>query len=61
MFVKLMTSKGALHGRQPMVFGALARCAVDLTSSRSPFWKLRVAQGDLARRAEGEFQIRLHN
>ncbi|MCI93273.1 hypothetical protein A2U01_0114571, partial [Trifolium medium] len=33
-----------------------ARCAVQLTSSMSPFWKVRVAQADMAQRAEKNFK-----
>ncbi|MCI44418.1 hypothetical protein A2U01_0065657, partial [Trifolium medium] len=36
--------------------GVLAHCAVQLTSSRSPFWKMRVAQADMTRRAEENFK-----
>ncbi|MCI87370.1 hypothetical protein A2U01_0108653, partial [Trifolium medium] len=31
------------------------------TSSRSPFWKVRVAQADMARRAAGNSKQNVHN
>ncbi|MCI68592.1 hypothetical protein A2U01_0089853, partial [Trifolium medium] len=41
--------------------GVLTRCAVQLTSSMSFHWKMRVTQTDMARRAVEKFQIRMHN
>ncbi|MCI48919.1 hypothetical protein A2U01_0070162 [Trifolium medium] len=36
--------------------GVLARCAGQLTSSRYLYWKVRIAQADMARRAEENFK-----
>ncbi|MCI42543.1 hypothetical protein A2U01_0063780, partial [Trifolium medium] len=41
--------------------GHLTRCAVQFTSSRSLFWKVHVAQADMARRAAENSKHNVHN
>ncbi|MCI28357.1 hypothetical protein A2U01_0049557, partial [Trifolium medium] len=55
IFVKLMTSKEAFHGRQPMVFGVnqeeveLRRVRGKISADNLAFWNLRAVQGIPAR------------